>query len=103
MVPSAMPGPTKIRVLDQDFIPARHKLLDVAAFLDRLDCAQGEGDFRLDALRRALAELPAGGPDRTRRILELLSDPTAEPVPAAGTKGAAGAWPGPPRASPPGP
>jgi len=41
-----------------------------------------------------VAVLGDGQPERARRILELLSDPTLEPIPAAPTKGAAGAWNG---------
>ena len=35
-----------------------------------------------------------GEPERTRRILELLSDPSAEPIEKAPMKGAKGAWEG---------
>jgi len=92
-LPSAM---TAGRVVDAYFIEHRGKLLDVAAFLDRVDRAAGEEggeDFRVAALRRAVEILIDGGGDRTRRILELLSDTTTEPVAAAGAKGASGAVP----------
>ena len=73
---------------------ARSKLIDVAAFLDRLDRAEGQDDFRVEAFRRALQELRHSQPDRARRVLLALSDPTQEPLPVATTKAAAGAWPG---------
>ena len=74
---------------------ARARVLDLAAFLDRLDRAEGAEDHRVRSLRAALALLADGKPERTRRILESWSDPTADPVPSAGSKGASGAWPGP--------
>jgi len=82
---------TREQMLDLYFMEARAKLLDLAAFLDRVDHAPGPDDFRLTAFRRALRELESGGPDRTRRTLLSLSDPTVEPFEAAGTP-AAGAW-----------
>jgi len=84
---------TKTDVLNLHFLDARHKLLDVAAFLDRVDRAVGPADFRHRALAQSLGILSDGKPDRVTRILQHLSDPTAQPIPAAHTKGAVGAWP----------
>jgi hypothetical protein len=36
----------------------------------------------------------SGQPDRARRVLVSLSDPTSAPIKAAGNKSACGAWPG---------
>ncbi|HWD19282.1 MAG TPA: hypothetical protein VHB20_08375 [Verrucomicrobiae bacterium] len=85
---------TREKVIDTYFMEVRAKLIDLAAFLDRVERAPGMDDFRLTALRGALAELSAGGADRARRVLLSLSDPTTEPAGAAAGKGAAGAWPG---------
>jgi hypothetical protein len=85
---------TRDRVLDLYFMEARSKLIDLAAFLDRLDRAQGADDFRINAFREALQELHLGKPERAKRILLSLSDPSLEPLPAATTKAASGAWPG---------
>ena len=83
---------TRAQVVDAYFMEHRARLLDVAAFLDRVDRAgAGEDDFRMRAFREALALLGDGGPDRARRVLELFSDPTTEPVAKAGMKGASGA------------
>ena len=82
------------QLMDLYFIEARSKLIDVAAFLDRVDRAEGEADFRLAAFMRALEQLSRNEPSRAERVLLELSDPTAEPVPAAATKAACGAWPG---------
>ena len=74
---------------------ARAKALDLAAFLDRVERAPGADDFRLAALRKAIAGLAAGGPDLARRTLESWSDTTSEPAAAAAAgKGAVGVWPG---------
>ncbi|MCE0483168.1 MAG: hypothetical protein LV479_02895 [Methylacidiphilales bacterium] len=82
----------RTRLTDIYFPEARSRLIDLAAFLDRIDRAEGQDDFRLKSLRAALAELAAPGSDKARKILLLLSDPTAEPVAEAGAKSAAGAW-----------
>jgi hypothetical protein len=81
-------------LLDLYFMDARSKLIDIAAFLDRLDRAEGEGDFRLAAFREALKELGREDPVRARSVLLAFSDPTTEPLAAAPGKGACGAWPG---------
>lgn len=88
----------KQTVLDLYFAEARSKLIDLAAFLDRIERADGDADFRLAAFRaglRAVATPPEGSPiaSHARCLLTLLSDPTTEPLPAATTKSAAGAWP----------
>jgi len=84
---------TKQQVLDIYFLDARSKLIDIAAFLDRLLQAEGEGDFRSTAFRKALQELENKDPDAAKRILEVLSDPTTDPIESAqGMKGAMGAW-----------
>jgi hypothetical protein len=85
---------TRQQTLDLYFMEARAKLIDVAAFLDRVDRADGSDDFRIKAFRQALQELHANQPDRAKNILLRLSDPTTTPIPAATTKAAAGAWVG---------
>jgi hypothetical protein len=82
------------RVLNLYFMEARAKLIDLAAFLDRVDRAKGADDFRVKAFRKALKELNHGKPERAKRVLLSLSDPTVKPLPAATTKAASGAWPG---------
>ena len=72
---------------------ARCKLIDLAAFLDRVDRAKGEADFRLAAFRNALKELGKSKPPRAKNVLLAFSDPTTRPIPKATTKAACGAWP----------
>jgi hypothetical protein len=81
-------------ILDLDFVEARHKLIDVGAFLDRVARSAGDDDFRMEAFRRALAEACKREPHAAKRILLTFSDPTHEPIAAATTQGASGAWPG---------
>jgi hypothetical protein len=83
---------TRQQVLDLYFMENRAKLIDIAAFLDRIDRASGDADFRLDGFRRALAELGGAAPERARQVLLALSDPTLEPIDKAPGKGASGAW-----------
>ena len=84
---------TRQQVLDLYFMDARSKLIDLAAFLDRLDRAQGSADFRLQAFRDALTRLGSPGADRAKQVLLAFSDPTIEPLASATTKAACGAWP----------
>jgi hypothetical protein len=88
---------TRAQVLDLYFMDARCKLIELAAFLDRVDRAEGEGDFRIEALREAMKSLAASQPTRATAVLMALSDPTTKPLDAAPGKGACGAWPGPQR------
>lgn len=85
---------TKQQILDLYFLDARARLIDIAAFLDRVERAEGPPDFRLDAFNEALKELGTGNADRAKRVLLAFSDPTEDPIPAATTKAACGAWPG---------
>ena len=84
---------TRQQVLDLYFMDARCKLIDLAAFLDRVERASGEEDFRMLEFRKAMRELE-GKTNRAERVLLALSDPTTEPIPAATTKAACGAYPG---------
>lgn len=83
--------PEKSEILNLQFIEARHSLVELAAFLDRFDRHEGPSDFRLEALKKTLPILLENHPDRARKILESLSDPTSEPIPHAVSQGAAGA------------
>jgi len=82
------------RITDLYFAEARSKLIDLAAFLDRIERSKGTDDFRMKAFRAALLELGTPGPEKAKKILLALSDPTEEPVAQAGTKSASGAWAG---------
>jgi len=85
---------TRNELLDLYFMDARAKLIDLAAFLDRVDRGTGEADFRLAAFRSAMKELSSSEPARARAVLVSLSDPTTEPIEKSPGKGAVGAWPG---------
>jgi len=98
----ANPSPlNRTQVLDRYFLEHRAKLVDIAAFLDRVDRAQSETqagssvpkDFRLEAFRIAIKILSDPNPQRAKRILESLSDPTHSPALSAQGKGAVGAYP----------
>ena len=95
------------QLLDLYFIDARSKLIDIAAFLDRIERADGsDDDFRLRAFHQALSALAQrqvdGSADSSRaeEVLLAFSDPTTEPIERAGCKGATGAWPGKPVVQP---
>lgn len=79
------------QILDLQFIEIRHQLIEVAAFLDRVDRLPGADDHRLTAMRRALPILLEDRTDRAKAILEVFSDHSSEPLPMAVTQGACGA------------
>jgi len=87
------------KVVDRYFLEHRAKLLDVAAFLDRVDRSEalpdatsGGEDFRVEAFERAIALLIDEKGDRAKRVLELLSDHSETPIDKAPMKGATGAY-----------
>ena len=85
---------TRQEIMDRYFLEHRAKVLDIAAFLDRIDRSpKGESDFRIEALMKCIEELQTDTQGRTQRILDLLSDQTTDPIERAGTKGASGAVP----------
>ena len=84
---------TQQALLDLYFIDARSKLIDIAAFLDRIDRGEGPPDFRLKSFQKALEELQSTQPNRAQSVLMSLSDPTVEPIANAPSKGAVGAYP----------
>jgi hypothetical protein len=96
----AMTGPTcpldTKQAVDLYFMEHRAKLLDIAAFLDRLQRTSGgdpSADVRIRGLERAIPLLVDGHGDRVRRMLELFSDHSSEPIPAAHTQSAIGVDP----------
>jgi hypothetical protein len=91
------PSPLTAReVVDEYFIENRNRLLELAAFLDRVDRADpsyAAKDFRMKAVAEALAA--AGQPGgRLDRLQLLFSDPTLEPLGALDRKSAWGAYDG---------
>ena len=62
-------------VLDQEFLPVRAKILEVAAALDRLDRAGGssETDSRREQMQAAIQALLRTEDDRAEQIQLLFS------------------------------
>jgi hypothetical protein len=85
---------TRQQVLDLYFLDARHKLVDLAAFLDRVDRARGGDDFRIKSFRSALTRLGGKKKNKAKAVLLAFSDPTGKPIAKAAGKGAVGAWMG---------
>jgi hypothetical protein len=81
-------------LVDEYFIENRTKVLEIAAFLDRLDRADASyalRDFRMKAFTEAVAALSLTG-NRLDAIQMLLSDPREEPLAALDRKNAVGAY-----------
>jgi hypothetical protein len=85
---------TASELVDEYFIENRTRLLEIAAFLDRLDrtdSVSAENDFRIKAFAEAIDAL-AGPGERLTRIQLLLSDPTTGPLERLDRKSALGAY-----------
>lgn len=83
------------QLVDEYFIEMRARLLDVAAFLDRLDRSierDAEEDFRMVAMQRALRMLSEAASDRVYSMQMLFSDMTTEPLAGLDRKSAFGAF-----------
>jgi hypothetical protein len=66
-------------------------LINLAAFLDRIDRHPGEEDYRLAALKAALPILLSDRSDRAKAVLESFSDHSADLPQTAPFQGATGA------------
>lgn len=66
---------TRDAVLEQEFLPLRAKILEIAAGLDRLDRAMPAGDDsgRRERLEKAIQLLLADDPSRAARVQLLFS------------------------------
>jgi hypothetical protein len=83
------------QLVDEYFIENRTKLLDIAAFLDRLARAKEdspEQDFRMAAFQRGLGVLSESSSSRVSQIEMIFSDPTTEPLEKLDVKSARGAY-----------
>jgi len=81
----------KTNLVDLGFMDARIKLIDIAAFLDRIDRHDQTDDYRVSALKEALPELLSTERGRAARVLNLLSDQSTDPVSESKIQGAFGA------------
>ena len=76
-VPTTSPL-TATQLVDEYFIENRNRLLELAAFLDRIDRADrriAASDFRMQVFQEGVAALSGGAPNRLEHIQMLLSDP----------------------------
>lgn len=84
------------QIIDEYFIENRTRLLELAAFLERIDRsadgADSLADFRMAAFHRALRVLASDTTDKMDEIQLIFSDPTTEPRAKLDTKSASGAW-----------
>jgi hypothetical protein len=84
--------PTPVNLVDLGFMDSRSKLIDLAAFLDRVQRAGQDGDFRVQVLKNALTLLSQDKPQRAKDVLLSFSDPSTEPIAQATMQGAIGAF-----------
>jgi hypothetical protein len=82
-------------LVDKYFIENRTRLLEIAAFLDRIDrvrSPQSRPDFRMKAFSAALEILGGDSKTRVTEIQMLLSDPITKPLEQLDRKSAMGAY-----------
>jgi hypothetical protein len=89
---------TAHQALDMYFLDNRARMLEIAAFLDRIDrCPDwraAQNDFRYQAFVQCLKLILESAKDRTARVQHLLSDPTSQPIDRIADPKAYGAWKG---------
>jgi hypothetical protein len=86
---------TQRELIDEYFMEERVKVIDLAAFLDRLDRAReidAEDDFRLRSIRDALDVLAGDQSGRVQRVQMIFSDPRSELLEELDQKSAKGAY-----------
>jgi Fe-S cluster assembly ATPase SufC len=86
---------TQRQLIDGYFMEHRVQVLELAAFLDRLERAReldADDDFRLRSVRDALAVLSDGEGDRVRRVQMIFSDPRSDLLDELDQKSAKGAY-----------
>jgi hypothetical protein len=86
---------TQAELVGEYFMEHRVQVLELAAFLDRLDRARAidaDDDFRLRSIRQALAALVDGEGDRVQRVQMIFSDPRSELLEELDQKSAKGAY-----------
>lgn len=84
--------PQSVNLVDLGFMDARSKLIDLAAFLDRVQRAGQESDFRVQALKNAIGLLSLDEAKRAQEVLLSFSDPSTQPIEKATMQGAIGAF-----------
>lgn len=95
MTQPAIPSPKRGReLIDEYFIENRNRLLEIAAYLDRLDRSGDDvsNDFRMRSFREAMSVLVSGQAPRVDAIHMVFSDPSTEPLAALDQKSAKGAY-----------
>ena len=78
-------------LIDHGFMDARIKLIDVAAFLGRVERHGQTDDYRYHASQDAISELQPDEIGRVAKILSRFSDHSTEPIDKADIQGAFGA------------
>ena len=86
---------TQRELIAEYFMEHRVQVLELAAFLDRLDRAReidAADDFRLRSIREALGVLVDGDGQRVQRVQMIFSDPRSELLEELDQKSAKGAY-----------
>lgn len=74
---------SEVSIVDVYFMDARSKLIDIAAFMDRVERFGETGDYRYEEFVKALDALNSS--ERAEKVLNMLSDPSKEPIEKAGS------------------
>lgn len=74
---------SKVGIVDAYYMDARSKLIDIAAFMDRVERFKETDDYRYQEFVRVLDALRST--DRVEKVLTELSDPSGAPIEKAGS------------------
>jgi len=85
---------TRQQALDLYFLEARAKLIGHCRVSGPCPPGRRSGRFSSKRIPASSPPAPFVEQNRAEQVLRAFSDPTSEPLAAATTKGACGAWPG---------
>jgi hypothetical protein len=79
-------------ITEHGFMPNRYNLVEIAAYLDRIQRHGELEDPRNVAFLEALNHLSSMSTEKAKDILDHFSDPSTDPILSSDNKPASGAW-----------
>lgn len=64
---------TAAEIVEREYLELRARVLELAASLDRIDRAEGQGDDRMAKIQQGIHILLDGQDDKAKRVQQLFS------------------------------